>query len=200
MAVALITFKWRLATRLIYQQAFFLLIVFIHCVCQPYKKKKYNILDGSIFVLLAVINSLTFYNYFNNEEYQITPQASFWIQLILIYVPFVYFLVFLSHHAIKWCRPHLRKVQQKIFQCLIKYEVISSALNDDYDEMPARLLDNSSSSSSESSPEEEEDSENVRNVELVLPVQWDDQPPGVNGNPQSPQLFGCYDKHNRLTT
>ena len=199
-AVALITFKWRLATRLIYQQAFFLLIVLIHCVCQPYKKKKYNILDGSIFVLLAMINSLTFYNYFNNEEYQITPQASFWIQLILIYAPFVYFLVFLSHHAIKWCRPHLRKVQQKIFQCLIKYEVISSALNDDYDEMPARLLDNGSSSSSESSPEEEEDSENVQNVELVLPVQWDDQPPDVNGNPQSPQLFGCYDKHNRFTT
>ena len=198
MAVAVLTLKWRLATRLIYQQAFFLLIVFIHCVCQPYKKRRYNILDGCIFILLAVINSLTLYNFINNEAYQITPQVSFWIQLILIYIPFVYFLVFFSHHAFKWCLLHLSKVKQMVFQCLSKYKITSTP-NDDDDVMPARLLDSSSGSSSESSSEEEDDSENVQNVEMILPVAWDDQPSGSSGN-QSPKLIGCYNKQNRFTT
>lgn len=200
LAVALITLRWRLATRLIYQQTFFLLIVLIHCVCQPYKKRRYNILDGSIFVILAVINSLTFYNFFNNEAYQTIPQESFWIQLILIYIPFVYFLLFVSHHAFKWCLPHLSKIKQKIFECLLKHKIISPTPNDDYDEMPARLLDSSSSSSgessSDSSSEEERNSENEQNVEMILPVQW----PSVSGDSQSPQLIaGCHDKHNRFT-
>ena len=201
MAVAVLTLKWKLATRLIYQQAFFLLIVFIHCVCQPYKKRRYNILDGCIFILLAVINSLTLYNFINNEAYQITPQVSFWIQLILIYIPFVYFLVFFSHHAFKWCLPHLSKVKQMVFQCLSKYKITSTPNDDDDDDdvMPARLLDSSSGSSSESSSEEEDDSENVQNVEMILPVAWDDQPSGSSGN-QSPKLIGCYNKQNRFTT
>ena len=201
MAVAVLTLKWKLATRLIYQQAFFLLIVFIHCVCQPYKKRRYNILDGCIFILLAVINSLTLYNFINNEAYQITPQVSFWIQLILIYIPFVYFLVFFSHHAFKWCLLHLSKVKQMVFQCLSKYKITSTPNDDDDDDdvIPARLLDSSSGSSSESSSEEEDDSENVQNVEMILPVAWDDQPSGSSCN-QSPKLIGCYNKQNRFTT
>ena len=199
MAVALITLRWQLATRLIYQQAFFLLIVFIHCVCQPYKKRKYNILDGCIFVLLAVINSLSLYNFINNEAYQTTPPVSFWMQLIFIYIPFVYFLVFFLHHTFKWCLPHLSKVKQMASQCLSKYKIISPTPNDDDDDaMPARLLDNSSSSSSsESDPEEEDDFENVQNVEMLLPVAWDDQ--GSSGN-QSPKLFGGYNRQDRFTT
>ena len=40
--------------------------------------------------------------------------------------------------------------------------------------------------------EEEDDAENIQDVEMLLPVQWDDQP---SGN-QSPPLM----QHNRFTT
>ena len=33
---AILTFQWKMTTRLIYQQGFFLIITLIHCVCQPY--------------------------------------------------------------------------------------------------------------------------------------------------------------------
>ena len=87
---------------------------------------------------------------------------------------------------------------QMMSQCLSKYKIISPTPNDDDDDaMPAHLLDNSSSSSSESDPEEEDDSENVQNVEMLLPVAWDDQ--GSSGN-QSPKLFSGYNRQDRFTT
>ena len=48
-----------------------------------------------------------------------------------------------------------------------------------------------------SDPEEEDDSENVQNVEMLLPVAWDDQ--GSSGN-QSPKLFSGYNRQDRFTT
>ena len=197
LAVAMITLKWQLETRLIYQQAFFLLIIFIHCICQPYKKRIYNILDGFIFVILAIINSLTLYIFFNNEAYQTTPEASFWIQAILINVPFAYFLIFFSHHVIKWCMPHFSKVKQVIFNCFSKYKVVSFAADNNRDEMPARLLDSSSSSASNSSDSSSgEELDDPENVEMILPVKWDDQSSGSSGN-RSP---GYDNKRNRFTT
>ena len=199
MAVAIITIQWRLTTRLIYQQGFFLTIVLIHCVCQPYKLRRYNILDGCIFVILAAINSLSLYNVFNADIYLTTSQASFWIQIVLIYVPFMYFIVFFFHYATKRCASCIDKVKQVFFFCLskcINIQTYTPAANDD--EMPARLLDADSSNESSSSSEDEDDSENDRNVEMRPPIEYSDQH-GSSGN-QSPYIPGFQNRHNRFTT
>ena len=201
MAVALITYQWQITTRLIYQQGFFLLIVLIHCVCQPYKLRKYNILDGCIFVILAAINSLSLYNVFNDEIYLSASQASFWIQLILIYTPFVYFIVFLFYYASNRCAPCINKVKQMFCYCLSKCGIKTLAPTNN-DEMPARLLDTSNSSSSSgessSSSEEEDNPEDEQNVEMRLPVENNDQ--SCSSVNHSPHLLGFQNRRNRFTT
>ena len=180
MAVAILTFQWKMTTRLIYQQGFYLIIVLVHCVCQPYKSRKYNILDSCIFIILLAINSLSLYNVFYNEIYLTTLRASFWIQLILIYTPFMYFMLFFFYYASNRCVPCTNKVKQMFCHCLSKCGI--QTVTQINDEMPARLEDASSSSSSNSSSdsssssEEENDPENEHNVEMILPVQYADQP------------------------
>ena len=199
MAVALITFQWPMTVRLIYQQGFFLLIVLIHCVCQPYKLRKYNILDGCIFVILAAINSLSLYNAFNAEIYLNTSQVSFWIQQILIYTPFVYFIVFFFYYVSNRFAPCINKVKQAFCYCLSKCGIQTFTPTNN-DEVPARLLDTSSSSGSSessSSSEEEDNAENEpQNVEMRLPVECiDHSSSSVN---HSPYLLG--NRRNRFTT
>ena len=193
-AVAILTFQWKITTRLIYQQGFFLIIVFIHCACQPYKSRKYNILDGSIFILLLAINSLSLYNVFYNEIYLSTLPASSWIQLILIYIPFVYFIMFFCYYVSKRFAPCINKVKQ----AFSRNQTFIPANNN---EVPARLLDTSSSSSSSdsnSSSEEEDDLDNEQDVEMILPVQYADQPsPSVA---QSPYQISLQNRRNRFTT
>ena len=197
MAVVLITFQWQFTARLIYQQGFFLLIVLIHCVCQPYKLRKYNILDGCIFVILAAINSLSLYNAFNAEIYLNTSQASFWMQQILIYTPFVYFIVFFCYYVSNRCAPCISKVKQMFCYCLSNCGIQTFTPTNN-DEVPARLLETSSSSSSDSnsSSEEEDVPENEQNVEMRLPVESVDQ--SCSSVNRSPYLLG--NRRNRFTT
>ena len=195
MAVALITFQWQMTTRLIYQQGFFLIILLVHCVCQPYKLRKYNILDGVIFVILAAVNSFSLYNVFNDEIYSNAPQVSFWIQLSLIYTPFVYFIMLLFYHVSNRCTPCINKVKQKVSYCLGFQPRPVIPINND--EMPARMEDSSSSSSSDSSSSSEEEGD-LENVEMRLPVEYGDQ--SCSSVNHSPHLLSFQNKRNRFTT
>ena len=93
-----------------------------HFVCQPYKKKRYNILDGIIFAILVATNGLALYNLFSVEVYLSTPQTSLWIQMISLYVPLMYFVVFVSYHIVKWCCPHIKKAKIFLFQISTPYQ------------------------------------------------------------------------------
>ena len=197
--VAIFTFQWKMTTRLIYQQGFFLIITLIHCVCQPYKMRQYNILDGSIFITLVAINSLSLYNVFYNEIYLTSLQASFWLQLILIYLPFIYFMVFFFTHASNRFAPCINNAKQTFCCCCTKCG-IQTYTPADNGEIPARLMDansNSSSSESSSSSEEEDDPDNEQNVEMEQPVQYFDQPAADSSVMQS-QSFQS--RRKRFTT
>ena len=227
MALAVLTFTWKLATRLIYQQGFYLSVMLIHCVCQPYKKKKYNILDGFIFAILAATNGIALYNLFNVEVYLSTPQASLWIQLILLYIPLIYFLVFVSCHTMKWCFPRINRLKIFLFQLSTSYQAVPT--EDDDDAMPARLLDTDDSSNNNSEDDENvdeidghdeevnhvDDQDDVdddeqgnhfdnendgRNVEMNHPVQWHDQLVTDDSHVSSPTGVDHLKKHrNRFT-
>ena len=201
MAVVILTTRWPITTRLIYQQVFCLFIVLIHCVCQPYKLRRYNILDGIIFVILTAINSLSLYIEFGNEIHSTTykPQASFWIQLLLVYTPFVYFIVLFLYHASKKFTPCFNKLKHVVCRCLSKYGIYTTTPAMYGDEMPARLLDSDSSSSDSSSALEEDDSENEHNVEMRQPVECGDESDHDTRNNQS-HLLRFQNIHNRFTT
>ena len=70
-----------------------LLILTLHTICQPYIKRIHNIIDTLLFVNLILINSLSFFNYYNSrtqwgiqEGVTVSPVI---IQLILIYLPLI---------------------------------------------------------------------------------------------------------------
>lgn len=73
---------------------------FLHAICHPYKKTWHNILDATFFLLLGVINMITFNNFellssnkkLNDVPYLISAFSN--IQCILILLPLVYLLAY----------------------------------------------------------------------------------------------------------
>lgn len=140
-ACGVLIFSWQWTTQLIYQQFFFLLIILVHCICQPYHERKYNILDGTIFIILAAINSIALYNAFLIEMNLDTLLSFVWIQLLLVYAPFMCITIFFFYHIFKWCLPQAKR---SLLQRLSRNSVVS--VPRDNDEMPARLLSTDGSS------------------------------------------------------
>ena len=77
----------------------------LHTICQPYKKAWHNILDALLFISLALINILTFYNYQLVSEYYTTSieivQATVGIQAMLVLLPLVYLITYTAYHIVK---------------------------------------------------------------------------------------------------
>ena len=127
-----------------YIAAEFVLVIFLifHSSVQPYQKRWHNILDTVIFGNLVIINGFSMFLYFRGTSHNELYFSNYFVlsfQLILIYWPIFYIVTF------------------TIIACLIKYKKISpisklvshfsndSGYNPE-DEMPARLLANSSDS------------------------------------------------------
>ena len=72
---------------------FFICILAIHAVIQPYKNRMHNVIDLLLFTNLAVINALTLFNFNRRVQgYNYSPSALY-IQLLLIYFPLVCLLM-----------------------------------------------------------------------------------------------------------
>jgi len=71
------------------QSIFYTIILLLHCLCQPYKKRWLNIIDGLIFANMIVINSLSAYRYYWYSTNLYKSIEVFWIQLILICLPVI---------------------------------------------------------------------------------------------------------------
>ena len=89
----------------IWMQLFFLSILLLHCICQPYKQKWHNVIEALTFTLLASIIAISSYCLFEAETSQTQTNDFFWIQVILLYCPLVYFIVFVTYKVIKWFVP-----------------------------------------------------------------------------------------------
>ena len=92
-ALAIYAFTTTVYLQYLWQCGFFLSILLIHCVVQPYKIRIYNIIDGIIFFNMTLISLLSLYRlYAVDAGLSETTKAS-WFQLILIYLPFVYIVL-----------------------------------------------------------------------------------------------------------
>lgn len=99
-------------------QSQFVLILAVHSIVQPYKKKWHNIIDGLIFMILAILNAMTLFNYKHATElldYQHIIYTICKIQTALLYIPLLYMGIFLSSKLYSKlnCKEQLKRLNQK---------------------------------------------------------------------------------------
>ena len=92
-----------------------IVILTIHCMAQPYRRRWHNIVDTLIFSNLAIINGLTLYNYAKvtegkDEEVSIekTINITSSVQLILCCLPLVYMISYITYHLFSKLRKLIR--------------------------------------------------------------------------------------------
>ena len=190
LALAVFAFTPTTALNLAWLQGFSLIILLLHCICQPYKKRWHNFIEGAIFTILASISIITFYRLFQAETTNTPTNMSFWMQMILIYCPLVYFLVYTSVKVFIWLHPRI---------ALVKRTLLNLCGNDNTNpldvadllynsrEFPARMEDDgdnystTSESTSESIVSDDEQQQQQQqqqsddeDVEMIHPVEWND--------------------------
>ena len=79
-------------------ELFFVSMLLVHSIFQPYKKRVHNILDSFIFFNLSVINGITVYNYYYvniDLTHKTGTNVLIHIQAFLAYLPLAYFVIFI---------------------------------------------------------------------------------------------------------
>ena len=92
-ALAIYAFTTTVDFQYLWQCGFFLSMLLIHCVVQPYKKRIYNIIDGIIFFNMSVISLLSLYRLYAVDVGLSETTKSSRFQLVLVYLPFVYIVL-----------------------------------------------------------------------------------------------------------
>ena len=92
-ALAIYAFTTTVHYQYLWQCGFFLSMLLIHCVVQPYRKRIYNIIDGVIFFDMALISLLSLYRLYAVDLGLFETNKAFRFQLILIYLPFAYIVL-----------------------------------------------------------------------------------------------------------
>jgi len=108
------------------QSIFYTIILLIHCLCQPYKKRWLNIIDGLIFANMIVINSLSAYRYYWYSTNLSKSIEVFWIQLILICLPVISLTGVIVYILLRRCNWFTKE---------------STSVYDETTSLPSRLLD-----------------------------------------------------------
>ena len=195
LASAIFAFTPTTALNLAWLLAFLLLVLLLHCICQPYKNKWHNFVEGSIFTILAILTIITFYRLFQAETTNTSTDTSFWMQTVLLYCPLIYFMTYTGVKVFLWLRPRIVLVKDTLVKlCGVNNANplnVADVLNSR--EFPARMENDgdnystTSESSSEESmtPDDEQQQQQQQqqhqdddDVEMLYPVEWNDPPHG----------------------
>ena len=197
LALAVFAFTPTTALNLAWLHGFLLIVLLLHCTCQPYKKKWHNFIEASIFTILASLTLITFYRLFQAETTDTPTNASFWIQIVLLYCPLVYFIVYTSVKVFLKLQPKIMVAKHTLLK-LFGYNntnTVADLLNSR--QFPARMegdddnYSSTSESTSESTVPDDDDSdddddgqqqqqprqklhEQDDDVEMILPVACND--------------------------
>ena len=95
--VVLSFIEWEEVQYLI-QQILCIVAILLFAMARPYKRELYNKVDTAIFGILATITALSYYNYILDFHSDKTSYLVFYIEYVLIWLPLVYLVLFLSHH------------------------------------------------------------------------------------------------------
>ena len=131
-----------------------LCVLALHAVCQPYAQKVHNIIDILLFTNLAIINAISFANYYRNQNFDGRAYETQFIntfvtiQLILIYLPFLSMVVYTLVTVCKHWRfnkqglHYLRERSSNERASLSDKEELPHRLTEDFDEMDYHWLKN----------------------------------------------------------
>ena len=73
--------------------------IFLFAVFRPYRNDFYNKVDATMFIILALVNALSNYNYiYDLDEDNKPSKIVFGLMYVLIWCPLIYMLLFLFHH------------------------------------------------------------------------------------------------------
>ena len=136
-ALAIYSFTTTVALHYLWQIGFYTTILLIHCLFQPYKERWHNCVDAFILSVLIAINTVSFYRYYQYIAALSDSIKSFWIQLIIIYLPLFYFVIYVAKRWWKWCHPCART----IFSRWRGFQQIRQDQQDENVDFPARLVD-----------------------------------------------------------
>lgn len=97
-----------LQTYYIFVQVQLVVILTIHALCQPYKKKWHNVLDALLFMSLFIINTVTLSNFlltlYTGLDSQKYINRASTVQVLLLYLPLIYITTYtirMKYQAIK---------------------------------------------------------------------------------------------------
>ena len=149
---------------------FLILLLVVHCICQPYQKRWHNILDALLFANLIVINGLTSQHYFSKRVdvgiyYGKIIAVSQTVQVILIYLPLVYMAVYIATQLLSktLCKGVKEKPSEedfmlkKIGKKIYRLSVVSTKSEEFEESLPYRLINKIEDSSFEESLAAKED-------------------------------------------
>ena len=163
-AWAIFSFSPTVREHYVWQIGFYIVILFLHSFCHPYKKRWHNMVDTSIFSLLILINAVSFYRYSGFiADLSASPKA-FWFQLVLIYCPLIYFAAYMLKYCFKCGRPRVHAFIRQL-SGRNDYQVFQTH-NESSAEFPDRLYNDSSRQGSTDSDQ---------NVQLKNSTKWSGQ-------------------------
>ncbi|XP_065890666.1 uncharacterized protein [Dysidea avara] len=139
-AFAIYSFTTTVALHYLWQIGFYTAILLIHCLFQPYKERWYNCVDAFILSLLIAINAVSFYRYYQYTAALSDSTKSFWIQLLIIYLPLCYFVIYVAKQWWKWCHPCTRAISSRWRR---RYGFQQISYDEENVDFPARLVDTS---------------------------------------------------------
>jgi len=139
-AFAIYSFTTTVSLHYLWQIGFYTAILLIHCLFQPYKERSYNCVDAFILSLLIAINAVSFYRYYQYTAALSDSIKSFWIQLIVIYLPLCYFVIYIARRWWKWCRPYARTTFSR-WRGRNGFQQITQDLQNENVDFPARLME-----------------------------------------------------------
>ena len=128
------------------------MMLVLHTLCQPYNKRWHNILDTFLLADLALINSITVVHYYasrvdNGQQYQNRIDKSSILQIVLMYLPVLYLLSYITIQLVKakYCTKTASQAKEKM-QGMEKLHGKSKE-SKEYDDLPYRLIESDVSTS-----------------------------------------------------
>ena len=126
------------ATFFFYSTALSITFLIMTAMIQPYKKTQDNVITILCISNIIFINLISIYHlYFNKSQIGINLQPVLWIQLILVLLPFAFFMVFVTLRSWKKFRAAWKQ------EPMYSYVMISTEDNDELYDFPTRAVEGS---------------------------------------------------------
>ena len=88
-------------------------MVIVFLILQPYRNELHNKIDGFIFLLIIVINSITLYQYSLTVAMEKLSVIAFVFQYVLVYVPMIWIGRYVFYKIINFCRAVRSRVDEQ---------------------------------------------------------------------------------------